>query len=251
MTNYDYKSAIVIPCYNEATRINIEKYITDSEKMASFFILVDDGSPDETFKLLKQLEEQAPDRFEAIQMPKNSGKAEAVRFGMKHAVEKYKDINYVGFLDADLAVNFSEILIMLDCFKLNSDINTVIGVRSRLAGHKVDRSFLQYGMQRIIAKMGTFLFNPEVIDTQCGAKIFDAKILSQVINEPFNVKWLFDQEILTRISKLPNSIDKNWLYEHPVSSWTEIGGSHRKPGDYFKCLKEYFKILRKYGFNKN
>ena len=35
MTNYDYKSAIVIPCYNEATRINIEKYITDSEKMAS------------------------------------------------------------------------------------------------------------------------------------------------------------------------------------------------------------------------
>ena len=235
----DVNSVIVIPCYKEAGRIDTNSYINGLKYCQSKVVLIDDGSPDETFNILKQLESQAPDRITAVQLPKNSGKAEAVRAGMNWAIENYSDIKYIGFLDADLAVNFSEVPKMLECFNANSEINTVIGVRSRLAGHNIERSFVAYLLQRIIANMGCFLFKPQVTDTQCGAKIFDAIVLEKAIKEPFISKWLFDQELLTRISKLPESKDKNWLYEHPVSSWTEIGGSHRKTSDDLKCLKKY------------
>lgn len=240
-------SVVVVPCYKESKRLNTNQYLSELDKFSSNVVLVDDGSPDDTFKILKNLEQNGSDRFVAIKKPINAGKAEAVRTGMNYAIEKYPNAKYVGFMDADLAVKFSEVPSMIDCFTKNKEINTVIGVRSRLAGHKVDRSFPVYALQRVIAQMGGALFSPKVTDTQCGAKFFDAKVVKKVIKEPFISKWLFDQELLARIFHLPENAYKNWLYEHPVSSWTEIGNSTRKFSDYFKSLKDYFKILKKYG----
>ena len=46
----------------------------------------------------------------------------------------------------------------------------------------------------------TFAFT--IYDTQCGAKLFDKKVLSTVVQEPFCSKWIFDVEIIVRISRL-------------------------------------------------
>ena len=78
--------------------------------------------------------------------------------------------------------------------------------------------------------------------------MFEANILKKVIDDPFVSNWLVDQEILTRISKLQDVSDKNWLFEYPVTAWREIGNSHIKIYDYLKCLFEYFRILCKYKF---
>ena len=241
-------SVIVVPCYNESKRINPEQYLDQLKKFSSTVILVDDGSPDDTYKVLHKLEMSAPDRFGAIKMIKNKGKAEAVRLGMNHALQEYRHAKYIGYLDADLAVKFSEAPDMIDCFKKNPNITTVIGVRTRNEGYDIQRSNIKYFMQRIIAKMGNMLFSPDVIDTQCGAKFFKAEALKTVIKEPFISKWLFDQELLTRLYKQRKSDE--WLHSYPVKSWTEIGNSHRKTTDYLRCLKEYFKILKRYGLKK-
>ena len=243
-----YDSAIVVPCYKEAGRINTGKYLDSLDKFSAQVFLVDDGSPDATFETLKKLAKSAPDRFIAVKSPQNQGKAEAVRLGMNLALDNH--FKKVGFLDADLAVSFEEIGEFFKIFKTESDINTVIGVRSKLAGRKIDRTNTKFLIQKIIAKMGNLLFKPKVIDTQCGAKVFDAKILKPAIKKPFSVSWLFDQELLTRISRMKESIGKNWLFEVPVREWIEIGGSHRKLSDYGKCLKEYFTLLAKYGIRK-
>ena len=244
----DYHSAIVIPCYNESKRINPNQYIEGLKNFSSQVLLVDDGSSDNTFEILKKLERTAPDRFIAIRNPQNTGKAEAVRRGMNEALEK--GFKHVGFLDADLATPFSEIPSFLKAFRENPDINTVIGVRLKLAGHNINRSNSKYFMQKIIATMGSILFKPKVSDTQCGAKMFKADVLKPVLKDVFTVKWLFDQEILTRVSRLTENKGKNWLYELPLSKWIDIGGSHVKKSDYLKCLKDYFKLLMKYGIRK-
>lgn len=244
----NYKSAVVIPCFREEKRINVNKYLEDSAKFSSQVFLVDDGSPDKTFDVLKKLEKSNPDKFIAIKSPKNQGKGEAVRLGMNIALDnKFKKI---GFLDSDLAVDFKEYDNFLRCFDRDKELNTVIGVRSKLAGHKIDRSNFQYLRQRIIAKMGHVLFSPQVIDTQCGAKVFSADVLKKTIKEPFITRWLFDQELLTRISKLKENIGKNWLLEYPVQKWTEYGNSHVKSSDFAKSLKDYFKLIWKYGVKR-
>ena len=244
----DYNSAIVIPCYNEGKRINPNRYIEGLKDFPSQVLLVDDGSRDNTFEILKKLEKSVPDRFIAIKNPQNTGKAESVRRGMKTAIEK--GFRHVGFMDADLATPFGEIPSFLEVFKEKPDINTVIGVRLKLAGHKIYRSNLKYLMQKIIAAMGGVLFKLKVSDTQCGAKMFKSEVLKPVLEKEFSVKWLFDQELLARLSRLPQNEGKNWLFELPLTEWTDIGGSHVKKSDYLKCLKDYFKLLMKYGIRK-
>lgn len=243
--NSAYDSAVVVPCFNEEKRINTREYIDSLGDFSSKVFLVDDGSRDKTFQVLKSLEKQAPDRFIAIKAPQNLGKAEAVRLGINTALDK--NFKHIGFFDADLAVKFSEIPNFLNIFKNVSEVNSVIGVRLPLAGHKLDRGGGKYAAQGIIAKMANLLFSPKVSDTQCGAKMFRADVLKPTTKEPFISRWLFDMELLKRISDLPQSKGKNWLFEFPVTSWSEIGGSKRKFSDYAKCLKDYFKILFKYG----
>ena len=93
--------------------------------------------------------------------------------------------------------------------------------------------------------MGGAICGQNLSDSQCGAKMFDASALKPAIKKPFNVKWLFDQEILARFSK--NLKTKNWLLQHPLSEWKDVKGSHVKGSDYIKCLKDYFKLLSIYG----
>ena len=242
------ESAIVIPCYNEGKRINPNQYLDGLKDFPSQVFLVDDGSKDNTFEVLKKLEKSAPDRFIAIKTAENNGKAEAVRRGMNEALDK--KFKFIGFMDADLATPFSEIPSFLKAFKDNPEANSVIGVRLKLAGHDIQRSNTKTFIQKVIANMGAVLFSPKVSDTQCGAKMFRADVLQPAIKEKFSVRWLFDQELLTRLSKLPQNKDKNWLFELPLSKWYDIGGSHVKKSDYIKCLKDYFKLLMKYGIRK-
>ena len=246
--NSAYDSAVVIPCFNEEKRINTRQYLDSLGDFSSKVFLVDDGSRDKTFQVLKSLEKSAPDRFIAIKAPQNLGKAEAVRLGINAALDK--NFRQVGFLDADLAVKFSEIPNFLNVFKNVPEATSVIGVRLPLAGHKIDRTAGKYLAQNVITKMANLLFSPKVSDTQCGAKMFRAEVLKPTAKEPFISRWLFDMELLKRISDLPQSKGKNWLFELPVTSWSEIGGSKRKFSDYGKSLKDYFKILFKYGIKK-
>ncbi|MBQ7449906.1 glycosyltransferase [bacterium] len=244
----DYASAIVIPCYNEGKRINPHQYIEGLKDFSSQVFLVDDGSKDNTFEILKKLEKSVPDRFIAVKCAQNGGKAEAVRRGMNEALSR--NFRHIGFMDADLATPFSEIPSFMKAFKDNPDVSSVIGVRLRLAGHNVQRSNIKSFIQKIIATMGSVLFSPKVSDTQCGAKMFRSDVLKPAVKDAFSVKWLFDQELLTRLSRLPQNRGKNWLYELPLSQWLDVGGSHVKKSDYIKCLKDYFRLLMKYGIRK-
>jgi len=240
-----FDSAVVIPCYNEEKRINRRQYIDSLGDFSSKVFLVDDGSRDKTFSVLKSLEREAPDRFIAIKTPQNVGKAEAVRLGINTALDK--QFTHIGFMDADLAVKFNEIPNFLQVFRNAPEVNSVIGVRLPLAGHKIERGRGKYLIQGMITKLASILFSPTVSDTQCGAKMFTAEVLRPTVKEPFLSRWLFDIELLKRISSIAQSKGKNWLFELPVSSWSDVAGTKRKLSDYGKCLKDYFKILLKYG----
>src|SRR5215468_1379489 len=93
---------VVIPCYNEATRLQGSTFKAFAcATPAIRFLFVNDGSTDRTGWMLEGLHQDDPQRFAICHLAQNSGKAEAVRQGILRAFEAHPA--YVGYWDADLA----------------------------------------------------------------------------------------------------------------------------------------------------
>ena len=77
------RAIVVVPCYNEAKRLNMRAIQDFGRRAESVELLfVNDGSRDETLELLEHLHHCNPRRFSFLHLAKNGGKAEAVRQGV-------------------------------------------------------------------------------------------------------------------------------------------------------------------------
>src|SRR5579883_1758968 len=93
-----YRCTLVVPCYNEEQRLNVGQFTAFAESDSRLrFILVNDGSTDNTLSVLKTLEAAKPEVFSICNLPKNQGKAEAVRQGFLAAFVDHPD--YIGYWD--------------------------------------------------------------------------------------------------------------------------------------------------------
>jgi glycosyltransferase involved in cell wall biosynthesis len=236
---------IVIPCYNEANRLNSQSFIDFvSEHSAIHFLFVNDGSKDNTLEILTQLT-QHQNNLHFLNLEKNGGKAEAVRQGMLYAAENY-DCDYIGFWDADLATPLFEILHFVEIM-LKYDYEIITGLRLARLGAKVKRKNTRHYMGRIFATTASNILHLPVYDTQCGAKLYKKQIVEPLFNDSFTTKWLFDVEILARYIKLfgrEKATEK--IYEYPVYQWEDIGGSQLKAKDFLKAPVELWKIKKRY-----
>ena len=75
--------AMVIPCYNEAKRLKVGQYAKYSDAdRPHLFVFVNDGSSDTTLQVIQDLHHHHPQHCAYIDLPRNVGKAEAVRQGL-------------------------------------------------------------------------------------------------------------------------------------------------------------------------
>ena len=94
--------AVVIPCYNEADRLDEAPLLAFLDSCADASLLfVDDGSTDATADRLSVIAAARPGRIDVLSLRPNGGKAEAVRRGMLAVLERGTGV--VGYLDADLS----------------------------------------------------------------------------------------------------------------------------------------------------
>ena len=90
------KIVIIIPCYNEADRLDTNKFIDYLSKNTHLhFIFIDDGSTDNTNLIIKQIILKFNSLASLLINETNKGKAESVRLGV---IESYKmNPDYIGF----------------------------------------------------------------------------------------------------------------------------------------------------------
>lgn len=241
---------LVVPCYNEAERLNAKAF---RDYFAAHpgvrFLFVDDGSTDNTIAVLRNVCEGYNDRAAYLDCKPNAGKAEAVRKGILHASQQY-DLDAVGFWDADLATPLNAIVSFSNVLSSMPDIDMVVGARVQLLGRHVNRSPLRHYLGRVFATLASITLHLPIYDTQCGAKLFRVNSnLKQVFAEPFISKWVFDVEILARYSKLCSHDSKHMqgcIYEYALEEWSDVAGSKVKPGDFFTAMLDLMRIKTRY-----
>ena len=240
------KNILIIPCYNEEKRLDTKVFLELAQCHGDIiFMFVNDGSKDNTRKILHALSEAALN-ITVLNLPQNVGKAEAVRQGVHTALATYPEIPTLAFYDADLATPFKDLNIMIDKL-LQEQLLMVIGCRFKRLGGNIDRRFGRFILGRIFATIAANILKLPVYDTQCGAKVFSYEIAQQIFKQPFYSRWLFDIELFARIINIhgyPETIDR--VVEYPLTSWKDIGGSKLKFSSILRQPINLLKIHRKY-----
>ena len=204
------RSILVVPCYNEAARLDDDALLSlaGGEFPATRLLLVDDGSRDDTGARLAALARRAPGRIEMLALDRNRGKAEAVRQGILAALANGADV--VGYFDADLSTPASEIRRLLSILDERPQVAVLIGAR--------------------------------IYDTQCGAKLFRrSDALAAALREPFLSRWSFDVELLGRLlvgDATTPAIFERQVLEIPLRSWRDVPGSKLRLSAMAGALKD-------------
>lgn len=220
------KIAIVIPCYNEAARFDADAFVQFSRDFPNIsFLFVNDGSRDATDKVLRAAAARLPENLEALSLPQNGGKAEAVRQGVLHLLKK-TGYRYVGYFDADLATPLEEIPFMLDYQRYHAPAKMIFGSRIARGGANIHRNWARHYISRFLVTFREFFFPFNIYDTQCGAKLIDSSVAPALFAQPFMSRWLFDVELLARLRLLEPTVDIWQLaLEVPLRIWVEKGES--------------------------
>lgn len=217
---------IVVPCYNEAQRLDAEAFVAHAREAGDQYLLfVDDGSRDATWNVLQQMCARVPEKLSCLRLAQNAGKAEAVRQGLLAALAKNPAI--VGYWDADLATPLEAIDELAHVLRERPEANIVMGSRVKLLGRRVERKLARHYIGRVFATLASFVLRLPVYDTQCGAKLFRASDATRTIFAmPFRTSWVFDVEILGRYVQLvgPAAAEAT-IVEYPLFAWIDVPGS--------------------------
>lgn len=246
--------SFVIPCYNEFDRFPLNSYLDCLSKKTSIqFVFVNDGSTDETLKLLQTLKSRHSGAVDIIDNKFNLGKGNAVQRGVQYLLEN-SECDYIGFIDADLATPFSEVFKLLKLIT-REKYGLIFASRVSVFGSNIKRKSVRHYGGRVIATFIDRILKLSIYDTQCGLKIFSKDLASYVFTDPFITRWFFDVEIFSRLNLI---LEKHQLSkimkEVPIHEWTEKGGSKVRFLDILKVpyflIKIYFYYRSKSGGQK-
>ncbi len=236
---------IVIPCYNESKKLNVEEYSKFLRSHPNVTIcFVNDGSTDQTLEILQDIRSVSPEKVAVISLEKNKGKATAVRTGILHCL-KNTDCPITGYLDADLAVSLDEYTSLASY--LQNGICFCFGSRILKIGSEINRKRSRFLIGRVMATIISLTLDLKVYDTQCGCKLFTRKAAGKLFAAPFISRWLFDVEIFFRVLHLygkEKALCK--MMEIPVVKWVDKGDSKVKASHLFRIMTDLVLIRKRY-----
>jgi dolichol-phosphate mannosyltransferase len=207
-------SLVIIPTYNE--KENVEKIIAKVMSLPNNFnvLIVDDGSPDGTAQIVKNLQSKYTNRLHIEERKGKLGLGTAYIHGFKYALSKSYD--YIFEMDADFSHNPNDLSRLYDaCAKDGADF--AIGSRytkgGKVSNWPLNRILMSY-FASVYVRM--ILFIP-IKDTTAGFKCYTRKVLEtlnldqiQFVGYAFQIEMKYKAEALSRrLKNTDNNNDEN------------------------------------------
>lgn len=214
--------SIVIPAYNESAKItasltqvvNFMSSYNDSYEV----LVVDDGSEDDTVDKVEEYQRDHP-KVRLIRNP-HKGKGPTVWKGVMESKGKY-----IYLADADLSTPMEE-LKKMSTWLIDQDYDIVIASREGHGARRIDEPFYRHLMGRVFNFLVQLLALPGIKDSQCGFKLFKAKVAKEVFSRlsiygedaaerekaymgAFDVEMLF---VALRLGYTVKEVPVKWVY---------------------------------------
>lgn len=168
---------VIIPTYNE--KENIENIIRAvfSQPLPFDILIVDDGSPDGTASIVKQLQNAFPDRLHILERKGKLGLGTAYITGFKWALEH--GYEYIFEMDADFSHNPNDLPHLYDaCANMGADV--AIGSRYVSGVNVVNWPMGRVLMSYFASKYVRFITGMKIADTTAGFKCYRREVLETI-----------------------------------------------------------------------
>ena len=197
------KISIVIPAYNESSRIEttlarvmecVQERSWDAE-----VLVVDDGSTDDTPEIVERWMSEHP-RLHLVENAGNRGKGYSVRNGLLQAAG-----DIVMFTDADLSAPMEEAELLFEALDNGADV--AIGSRwlDRMR-QTIHQPMYRQVFGRCFNWITRTVMGLPFADTQCGFKAFRRPAAQVIFRLQTIERWGFDPEILFIARKLKYTV---------------------------------------------
>ena len=222
------QASIVVPCYNEELRMKpfMDELLRRGKENWEF-IFVNDGSKDNTLRILKSYNFR---NKKVISYAKNRGKGYAVKSGILEAKG-----DYIIFIDVDGSIHPSHIKEMLKYLKR---YDVVVGNRS-LKESRVISPFFRKFTGVVFNILTRILFGLKIKDCLCGFKGFKKRAARKLFGSLISQRWVFDVEIYYKIKKSSYSV-----YELPIK-WEHRDKSKMTLSEIIKVALELLSLRLK------
>ena len=222
--------SVVIPAYNEATRIGATLHALAAATVGADVevVVVDDGSTDDTAAVAEALLDFSGHR-QVLRLEHNQGKGAAVRAGVLAARG-----DAILYMDADLATDLEALPRFLDDLR---DADVVVGSRS-VPGAVVEQGTRDRAiMGQAFNLLSRWSTGVHIHDTQCGFKVFRGAAARTIFGLVRCDRFAFDVEVLVLAERLGLRV-----VERPVT-WTAVDGSSvRRVSDSARAAVDVLRI---------
>ena len=183
-----FKTLIIIPCYNE--ELNIGSIVNKSKRYVDRVLVIDDGSNDNTVLIAQKA------GAVVISHEKNKGKSASIKTGFRYALDN--DFDFVITIDGDGQHNPDEIPVLLENL-LNGNHDISIGFR---VGYNTEMPLWRKMGKRVLDYATSFGNGGFITDSQCGFRAFSKKAIQTLLPRLNGKDFVVESEQLIRAHEM-------------------------------------------------
>ena len=191
--------SIIFPVFNEESRLkssfrHIASFLKKKKKLKIEIIFVDDGSKDNSYKLIvkfvNNFKLKNKVKFKIVKSETNLGKGAALKLGVEKAA-----YDWILTTDIDMSVSLFQISAW-EKKKLTEKKHSVYFASRSHKKSIVERNFIR----KVLGDIGSFLIsvilNINIKDTQCGYKLYKRQHAKFAFSKLKNCGWDHDIELI-------------------------------------------------------
>ncbi len=235
MVDSDIYLSVVIPAYNEEARLGktLERVFDYLSKKGYPFevVVVDDGSTDNTVGVADVFAAEHKN-LKMVKNGVNRGKGFSVRHGVENAAGQY-----ILFSDADLSTPIEDLEKLFPKL-LDGGYDVAIGSRALKGSDvRIHQPWYRELMGKVFNKVVRLFTLHGFKDTQCGFKLFKARVARDVFAKQRIERFSFDVEALYLVRKMGCR-----TAEVPVTWYNSPRSTVSIAGDPVQMFKDVIKI---------